>query len=62
MNHFAVSVEVKDQCVWRVRAGSKIQARGCDGMEKFSTLEKIESSYSPNKTRRLMEFCCEVRK
>ena len=49
MNHYQITVEAKDHCVWRVRAGGKIQARDCDGMEDFSTLEQIKS-YSPNKS------------
>ena len=50
MNHYQVPVELKRHCVWRVRAGSKIQALDCKEMLEFSTPEKIEA-YTPNKTR-----------
>ena len=49
MNHYEDSAEAKDHCVWRVRARGKIQARDCDGMEDFSTIEQIKS-YGPNKS------------
>eukprot|EP00593_Proboscia_inermis_P005841 CAMPEP_0171300502 /NCGR_PEP_ID=MMETSP0816-20121228/9312_1 /TAXON_ID=420281 /ORGANISM="Proboscia inermis, Strain CCAP1064/1" /LENGTH=198 /DNA_ID=CAMNT_0011777029 /DNA_START=182 /DNA_END=775 /DNA_ORIENTATION=+ len=47
LNHYNVTVELKNICVWRVRSGPRFIVNDCKEMKKFSTLKAVSEHLPP---------------